>query len=138
MTVLAKPSPMLSGKIRNTAAIASAVAFAKDLINTPANDMTPADLCKAAYSLKGKNLSITVLEKKDARKLGMGAYLAVARGSHEPPKFMIIEYKGSRKPPIALIGKSITFDSGGLSLKPSDGMEKMKYDMAGGQLCSEH
>jgi len=132
MTVLTRSSKELAGKIRGMEAIASAVAFAKDLINTPANDMTPADLTRAAYSLKGKNLSIAVLEKKDARRLGMGAYLAVAQGSHEPPKFIVVEYKGSRKPPITLIGKSITFDSGGLSLKPSDGMEKMKYDMAGG------
>ena len=94
--------------------------------------MTPSDLAKAAVSLKQKNLSVKVLEKKDAERLGMGAYLSVAKGSKEPLKFIVLEYKGSKGKPLALIGKSITFDSGGISLKPSDGMEKMKYDMAGG------
>jgi len=94
--------------------------------------MTPSDLANAAVSLRQKNLSVKVMEKKDAEKLGMGAYLSVAKGSKEPPKFIVLEYKGSKGKPLALIGKSITFDSGGISLKPSDGMEKMKYDMAGG------
>ena len=62
----------------------------------------------------------------------MGAYLSVAKGSNEPPKFIVLEYKGAKGRPLVLIGKSITFDSGGISLKPADGMEKMKYDMAGG------
>ena len=66
------------------------------------------------------------------KELGMGAYLSVARGSNEPPKFIVLEYKGAKGRPLVLIGKSITFDSGGISLKPADGMEKMKYDMAGG------
>ena len=100
--------------------------------------MTPSGLAKAAVSLKQKNLSVKILEKKDAEKLGMGAYLSVAKGSKEPLKFIVLEYKSAKgKPaeagkPLVLIGKSITFDSGGISLKPSDGMEKMKYDMAGG------
>jgi leucyl aminopeptidase len=62
----------------------------------------------------------------------MGAFLAVAKGSHEEPRFIVLKYKGSKDAPVVLIGKSITFDSGGISLKPSEGMEKMKYDMAGG------
>jgi leucyl aminopeptidase len=84
-------------------------------------------------SLRSRGLSVKVLGKKELEKLGMGAYLAVASGSKEPPKFIVLEYRGSaKKPPVVLIGKSITFDSGGISLKPSEGMEKMKYDMAGG------
>jgi leucyl aminopeptidase len=94
--------------------------------------MTPADLAKAALTLKKKNLAVTVLERKDIEKLGMFSYLSVAGGSNQPLKFILLEYKGSKKDAIVLIGKSITFDSGGLSIKPSDGMEKMKYDMAGG------
>lgn len=132
ITVLSKISKRLSDELRWTKAITSSVYFARDLINTPSNDMTPSDLAKAAVSLKQKNLSVKVLEKKDAEKLGMGAYLSVAKGSKEPLKFIVLEYKGSKGKPLVLIGKSITFDSGGISLKPSDGMEKMKYDMAGG------
>ncbi len=110
----------------------SAVNFARDLINTPSNDMTPGVLAEAAKTLAGRKVKVTVLERRDAEREGMESYLSVARGSEEPPKFIVLEYKGARKPPIALIGKSITFDSGGISLKPAEGMEKMKYDMAGG------
>jgi leucyl aminopeptidase len=110
--------------------VATATHFARDLVNTPSNDMTPSALVRAARSLK--NASVKVIDKAKAADLGMGAYLSVARGSAEPPKFIIITYKGKNIPPVALIGKSITFDSGGISIKPSEGMEKMKYDMAGG------
>ena len=110
----------------------SAVNFAKDLINTPSNDMTPAVLAKIARSLSGGKTKVRILEKKEIEKEGMGSYLSVAKGSNEPPKFIIIEYKGGKGTPVALIGKPVTFDSGGISLKPADGMEKMKYDMAGG------
>jgi len=138
ITILSKTSKRLSDELKWTETITSSVYFARDLINTPSNDMTPSDLAKAAVSLKQKNLSVRILEKKNAEKLGMGAYLSVAKGSKEPLKFIVLEYKGAKGNPaeaglpLALIGKSITFDSGGISLKPSDGMEKMKYDMAGG------
>lgn len=134
MTVLARPSRDLSSRVNEAKTTASAVWFARDLINTPANDMTPSDLAKTAFSLRQKNLAVKVLEKKDAEKLGMQAFLSVTRGSKQPPKCILLEYRGGRKgkAPLALVGKSITFDSGGLSLKPADGMEKMKYDMAGG------
>ena len=132
LVLITKPSKDLARSIRKKEVIASAVAFAKDLVNAPANDMTPADLAAAARSLKRDTISVKVLEKKDIQKIGMGAFLAVSYGSRELPKFIVAEYRGSRKPPVVLVGKSITFDSGGLSLKPSDGMEKMKYDMAGG------
>jgi leucyl aminopeptidase len=75
---------------------------------------------------------VKILEKRDVQRLGMESYLSVVQGSHEPPKFIILEYRGTKDSPVVLIGKSITFDSGGISLKPSEGMEKMKYDMAGG------
>ncbi len=132
MTVLSRPAKDLSSSLERVKTVASAVWFSRDLVNTPANDMTPAHLAKAAQSLKGKNLSVKVLERKDAQRLGMGSYLSVAKGSHEPPKFIILHYRGSAQAPVVLVGKSITFDSGGLSLKPAEGMEKMKYDMAGG------
>jgi leucyl aminopeptidase len=91
--------------------------------------MTPSALVKAARTLK--KVSVKVIEKNEAERLGMGAYLSVAKGSNEPPKFIVITYKGKNTAPVVLVGKAITFDSGGISIKPSEGMEKMKYDMAG-------
>jgi leucyl aminopeptidase len=111
--------------------VVAANCVARDLINTPANHMTPAVLAATARSLSGRKLKVRVLEKKDAEKEGMGVYLAVAGGSVEPSKFIVMDYKGGRGAPLVLVGKGITFDSGGLSLKQSEGMEKMKYDMAG-------
>ena len=132
ITLLSKPSKELNNELNQTKTVTASVCFARDLISTPSNDMTPTHLAKAALSLKRKNLFVKVLNKRDAERLGMGAYLSVARGSNEPPKFIVLEYKGAKGRPLVLIGKSITFDSGGISLKPADGMEKMKYDMAGG------
>jgi len=130
-----KTFTILSGKkldkhIKWTETVSGAANLARDLVNTPSNDMTPAALVKAARSLK--DVSIKVIERREAERLGMGGYLSVAKGSAEPPKFIVITYKRKNCAPLALIGKAITFDSGGLSLKPSQGMEKMKYDMAGG------
>ena len=131
-TILSKPAKELTKKLEWVRTVTSSVCFARDLINAPANHMTPDDLAKTALSLRQKNLTVKVLGRKDAHKLGMGAYLSVANGSKEPPKFIVLQYKGARGAPLVLIGKSITFDSGGISLKPAEGMEKMKYDMAGG------
>ncbi len=133
IVILLKSSRELDNKLKWTKTVTSSVGFARDLINTPSNDMTPTHLAKAALALKRKNLSVKILGRRDAERLGMGAYLSVAKGSKEPPKFIVLEYKGAKnKQPLVLIGKSITFDSGGISLKPAEGMEKMKYDMAGG------
>jgi leucyl aminopeptidase len=123
-------SENLHKQVRWTEAVASASHFARDLVNTPSNVMTPSALAAAARSLK--KVSVRIIEKSHAAKLGMGAYLSVAKGSKEPPKFIVLRYKGKNIRPFVFIGKSITFDSGGISLKPSEGMEKMKYDMAGG------
>ncbi|MBF0486936.1 MAG: leucyl aminopeptidase [Nitrospirae bacterium] len=126
-------SAKLSTKWLDT--VIPAVSFARDLVNTPSSDMTPTILAETAKSLAGKRVKVKVLDAAAAEKEGMWSYLSVAKGSEEPPKFIVIEYKGSpasKTAPVAIIGKSITFDSGGISLKPADGMEKMKYDMAGG------
>jgi leucyl aminopeptidase len=113
--------------------IAGASSFSKDLINMPSNDLTPTVLAKAALTLGRGKVKVRVLELKDVLKEGMGAFAAVAQGSREPLKFIVIEYNGGGKgAPVALVGKAITFDSGGISIKPSEGMEQMKYDMAGG------
>ena len=115
--------------------IAEAVCVARDMINTPANEMTPTVMAGYAKNIAREHkLKLKVLEKDDCEKLGMGAYLGVASGSVQPPKFIILEYRGGKSgaSPTVIVGKGITFDSGGISIKPSEGMEKMKYDMAGG------
>ena len=99
--------------------------------------MTPAILAKTARKMAAANkIKCTVLSRPQIERLGMGAFLGVAKGSQEPPKFIILEYNGGKKggKPIVIVGKSITFDSGGISLKPSEGMGKMKYDMSGGAI----
>lgn len=107
--------------------------LARDWINSPPSDMTPAKMVRLARQLNSKHLRVKVLNKRQMEKLGMGALLGVSRGSHEPPYFVHLHYKPASPPKkrIALCGKGITFDSGGLSLKPAASMETMKYDMAG-------
>jgi len=115
--------------------IAEAVIVARDLISHPANVATPSHLAAIAAE-RGKELGFktTVLEKKDMERLKMGALLGVAQGSSEAPKFIVLEYlKGKKKDkPFVIVGKGVTFDSGGISIKPSPGMEEMKTDMSGG------
>lgn len=137
LTVLSPNGRALAAQIKHTDTSARAVNFARDLINTPSNDMTPAVLAKAARAIAakaGKKMTIGVINRKSAERLGMGAYVSVAKGSHEPPAFIVLQYKGGgpKTPPIVLVGKAVTFDSGGISIKPSNNMEKMKYDMSGG------
>jgi leucyl aminopeptidase len=114
---------------------AEAANLARDLVNEPANYMTPTNLADIARELaKTHKLEITILEQEQVRALGMGAFLGVAQGSQQPPMFIILRYNGRGNPEndIALVGKGITFDSGGISIKPSEGMGDMKGDMAGG------
>src|SRR5206468_3265509 len=113
---------------------ARATAYARDLINAPANELSPSDLGRAAAQVaKEHRLALRVYDRADCRRMGMGAFLGVAAGSAEPPKFIHLTYAppGRRTRRVALIGKGITFDSGGLDLKTSEGMLRMKYDMAG-------
>lgn len=112
--------------------IAESISYTKNLENLPSNICTPPYLAQQAAQLAKENkLSIKILEEKDMKKLGMNALLAVSKGSKEPPKLVCLEYKGSKEAPIAFVGKGITFDTGGISLKPSDSMVGMKYDMCG-------
>jgi leucyl aminopeptidase len=110
--------------------------FTRDMVNAPANGMTPTMLAaQAKKAARQAGFKCTVMEEAQCKKLGMGAFLGVASGSVEPAKFIILEYMGARDKkarPVVLVGKAITFDSGGISIKPVQGMEKMKYDMAGG------
>ena len=113
---------------------AAAVCLARDLVNEPANVVTPAYLARRAQEIaRAGHLGLKVLEREDCAKLGMGAYVGVAQGSEEPPKFIHLTYrpKGRARKRVAVIGKGITFDSGGLDLKPADGMYRMKDDMSG-------
>ncbi len=120
--------------MRDGAAIAAGVGLAKDLGNLPPNICTPTYLANAAHKLgKGGKLKVTVLEAAQMKKLGMGALLAVSRGSRQPPKLITMEYRGGARDakPQVLVGKGITFDSGGISIKPSAAMDEMKFDMCG-------
>jgi leucyl aminopeptidase len=108
---------------------------ARDLVNEPAGHMTPTFLAKQAESIakNNKNISVKILDKAQVKKMGMNAFLGVDQGSDQPLKFIHLIYKPQRgsKEKIALVGKGITFDSGGLNIKPGDSMEQMKVDMSG-------
>jgi leucyl aminopeptidase len=113
---------------------AEATCFARDLINSPANDVHPTHLARVAVQVaKEGRLRVTVLDRAECDKLGMGAFLGVAAGSAQPPKFIHLAYvpAGKRRRRVAVIGKGITFDSGGLDLKTAEGMLRMKDDMSG-------
>ena len=117
-------------------AIAEGMQLCKDLANLPGNVCTPTYLAETALKLADQysKLKVQVLEESDMEKLGMGALLAVSKGSRQPAKLIVLEYKGgkAKDQPIALVGKGLTFDAGGISLKPSQTMDEMKYDMCGG------
>jgi leucyl aminopeptidase len=115
-------------------AIAEGVDLARDLGNLPGNLCTPTYLADQARELgKHHGFNVNVLEKQDLEKLGMGAFLAVARGSRQPPKLIVMEHRGGARDaqPVVLVGKGITFDTGGLSIKPAHEMDEMKFDMCG-------
>ena len=117
--------------------IADSQNFARDLINEPSNKLTPSILAeKAGVMAKASGLAVEILDEKKIADLKMGALLSVAQGSIEPPRMIVITYNPPSVKPgapvIGLVGKAVTFDTGGISIKPSEGMEKMKYDMAGG------
>lgn len=122
--------------VRRGRASAEATWLVRDLCNHPSNVMTPSRIVQEAKAVaKERGVKLKVLEQRDMERLGMGALLGVARGSHEPPKFIVLEYVGAgagRGRPIVLVGKTITFDTGGISLKPAENMEQMKADMTGG------
>ena len=117
--------------------IADAQNFTRDLVNEPSNKLTPRILAdKAEAMAKEAGLAVEVLDEKRIAELKMGALLSVAQGSFEPPRMIVITYTPENlnpgAPVIGLVGKAVTFDTGGISIEPANGMEKMKYDMAGG------
>jgi leucyl aminopeptidase len=130
-----KDLSVIESAIKKAQIITQAVYFARDLISAPANEMTPSIMAQKARDIsRKKNVSCKVLDKATMKEMGMNALLAVASGSNEEPKFIILEYKGGKKSaaPIVLVGKGLTFDSGGISIKPADKMDEMKTDMSGG------
>ncbi len=117
--------------------IGDAQNFTRDLVNEPSNKLTPRILAEKAEAMaKEAGLSVEILDEKKIADLKMGALLSVAQGGPEPPRVMVVTYTPAKLKPgapvIGLVGKAVTFDTGGISIKPADGMEKMKYDMAGG------
>ena len=120
--------------VREAQAVAAGMALARDLGNLPGNVCTPTYLAETARKLGREwKLAVQVLERKDMEKLGMGSLLSVSKGSRQPPKLAVLRYSGAAKSdrPVVLIGKGITFDTGGISLKPGAEMDEMKFDMCG-------
>jgi len=118
----------------NVEAVSEGTTLTRNLVTEPPNVMTPPEIAKNAASLEKIGVKVTVLGEKEMSKLGMGSLLSVGRASEHESKLAIMEWKGhknKKKKPIAFIGKGVSFDTGGVSLKPSNGMEEMKYDMGG-------
>lgn len=121
--------------VKDGRGIAAGSALMKNLANLPANVCTPRYLADAAKALakQHESVRVQVLDEREIRRLGMGSFLSVTRGSEEPPRLIVFEYAGGKKgeAPVALVGKGITFDTGGISLKQPPGMDEMKFDMSG-------
>lgn len=129
-----KDKAVVQAGLQEGRVFAEAVNLVRDLVNTPPSDMDPASLARLAVSLKGRSVQVRVFSKAEIKRMNMGGLLGVNRGSAKDPVFLHLRYRplrGAVKRSIALCGKGITFDSGGLSLKPAKSMETMKDDMAG-------
>jgi len=133
--IIASQEKDLQAILSETKIIARAVCMARDLMNSPPNVATPSYIARQALKLgkASKKIKVTVIDKSQFLKIGMGAFHGVARGSEEPAKLITLEYNNGKKglAPLVLIGKGITFDSGGISIKPAEKMEEMKFDMSG-------
>jgi leucyl aminopeptidase len=135
LTIIGKDKKQVEKTIAKGKIIAEAANYARDMVNEPGNYMTPTQMAETArQAAKKYGLKLEVYEKDKMKELGMGGLLGVSQGSQQPPKFIILTYKGreSKDIDVALVGKGITFDSGGISIKPSTNMADMKDDMAGG------
>jgi leucyl aminopeptidase len=136
-TVAAEGGPHLDTAVERGRIVAEAQNFARELANEPANRLTPMGLAEHARRMAEEfGLEYEVLDRDRMTQLGMGSLLGVAAGSAEPPALIVLRYRPATAPAnsvhLGLVGKGVTFDTGGISIKPADGMEKMKYDMAGG------
>lgn len=130
----ASSSAALQSAIQQAQAAAIGMSLTQDVANMPANFCTPTHLANTAEELaKTYGFEVNILDREQMIAMGMGSFMAVAQGSEEPPKMICLQYKGaaSDQAPIALVGKGVTFDTGGISLKPGESMDEMKYDMGG-------
>jgi leucyl aminopeptidase len=133
----AVPAADLAAAVENGRVIAESQNFARDLINEPSNRLTPRMLAARAEAMaKEVGLRIEILDERKISELKMGALIGVAQGSFEPPRVIVVHYSPDNPKPgapvLGLVGKAVTFDTGGISIKPAENMEKMKYDMGGG------
>ena len=121
----------------NHNAVAEGIFFSRDLLHEPPNILNPINLASRAKELSKLNVKVDILDEKKMRILGMGALLGVGMGSSNPSRLVTLEWNGnpkSKQPPLGLVGKGVTFDTGGISIKPAEGMEEMKMDMGGSAL----
>src|SRR4030042_45614 len=135
LTIVGKEKKQVEKAIARGKIMAEAANYARDMVNEPGNFMTPTQMANTTRQLAKKyGLKVEILDRAKMKELGMGGLLGVSQGSQQPPKFIILTYKGreSSEIDLALVGKGITFDSGGISIKPSENMADMKGDMAGG------
>jgi len=134
LTVLSADAAGAQAAFGPVSAVAEGVLLTRRLVSEPANVIYPESFCDTVADLSDLGVTIDVLDEDKMRKLGMGALLGVAQGSARPPRMLIMEYRGAKDKkaaPIAFVGKGVTFDSGGISIKPAAGMEDMKWDMGG-------
>jgi len=135
ITFISNYTVQLKKAIRNTKDVTDGVNFAKDLQNEPGNKLTPHEFAKRiSLMFKGTSVKVKIMDEKEIKKRKMGGLLAVGQGSKNPPRFIVLKYHGTKNKnskPIAVVGKGVTFDSGGISIKPSNNMGEMKADMSG-------
>ena len=133
LTVTSRTAAAARKAFEPMAKVAEGVILTRDLVSEPANVINPKTLARQARELGKLGVKVEVLGRARMAALGMGALLGVAQGSANEPQFVVMQWRGTRKkgPPIAFVGKGVTFDSGGISIKPSGGMEDMKWDMGG-------
>lgn len=131
--VLGKNRGIVREAVRHAQALDDGLTLAKDLGNQPANVCTPTYLANQATELAADNVDVSIVEEEEMAQLGMGAFLSVTQGADTPAKMIVVEYRGGKQndAPYALLGKGITFDTGGINLKGSAGLEEMKFDMCG-------
>ena len=130
-----KINASLTKSLRDGEIIANAIILSRDISNLPSKDCTPLQLSSRAKKISSnRSIKTVTFNTKKLKKLGFGGLLGVAQGSHQPPSFIIMEYKGCKnnEKPIVFVGKTITFDTGGISIKPSASMDEMKHDKSGG------
>ena len=131
ITVMAEAPETVSIAHAPAKAVAEGVFLARDLVSEPPNVLTPAELAERCRKLADLGVSVDVLGPEQMTKLGFGALMGVARGSANEPRAVVMRWQGASGQPLAFVGKGVTFDTGGISIKPAAGMEDMKWDMAG-------